>query len=542
MISIFVAEYNRWANEKRRLKLHETPPSTPTGDVEKALLTVENGPPGEVARCMAAIVGYREDPDLFYRALESYKATEGLDFTMVGVDGDQAADMDMVRIFQMVYPKNSAVIHLDEPLGEIAMRTYSKLVDPEMSSPEDIEYCNELTISHCCQLAREILREHDIQFDKTQPGGGITKLCIYEPHMHKKAIMFTSFIFSIVISEVLDIEFMWSSDSDTIVLPDSLQKTIATVAGDENAGGASSGLIVHNEHETLWTKLGSAVYWCELYLTRSTSASSGTSDCQSGPSTVFRISALPGILYCWYTQKVMGKRMIVNEDRHLTTNLLLRGWTVTYVSDTLTATDTPTTLSRWLLQQVRWGRATHIETFQQPKVYLLNHPVFFWAAMKREVGPLIVFFSILYYLITGHPFVYFCWWDLVFRAGYTIIYNWLRNPDRGPTNGFVWIIPALLFYNLPLPAIQIWSMATVLEGGWGTTMRSNGEMSKQSQSQLWKRWHDLGFFVLWMGVIGGTCARIAGGLLSWSDSVIFKALWVGMLVPSAITFYALIVS
>jgi hyaluronan synthase len=51
---------------------------------------------------MAAIVGYREDPDLFYRALESYKATEGLDFTLVGVDGDQAADMDMVRVFQMV--------------------------------------------------------------------------------------------------------------------------------------------------------------------------------------------------------------------------------------------------------------------------------------------------------------------------------------------------------------------------------------------------------------------------------------------------------
>jgi hyaluronan synthase len=179
-----------------------------------------------------------------------------------------------------------------------------------MCSPEDIEYCNELTIAHCCQLAREILREHDIQFDKTQPGGGITKLCIYEPHLHKKAIMFTSFIFSIVISEALDIEFMWSSDSDTIVLPDSLPKTIATVAGDENAGGASSGLIVHNEHETLWTKLASAVYWCELYLTRSAVASSGTSECQSGPSAVFRVSALPGILYCWYTQKVMGRRMV----------------------------------------------------------------------------------------------------------------------------------------------------------------------------------------------------------------------------------------
>jgi hyaluronan synthase len=45
---------------------------------------------------------------------------------------------------------------------------------------------------------------------------------------------------------------------------------------------------------------------------------------------------------------------VVNEDRHLTTNLLMRGWTVTYVSDTLAATDTPTTLSRWIMQQVNF--------------------------------------------------------------------------------------------------------------------------------------------------------------------------------------------
>jgi hyaluronan synthase len=102
MISIFVAEYNRWANEKRRSRLQETPASTPTHDVEKAISTWPNIPAGGVTRCMAAIVGYREDPDLFYRALESYKATDGLDFTLVGVDGDQAADMDMVRVFQMV--------------------------------------------------------------------------------------------------------------------------------------------------------------------------------------------------------------------------------------------------------------------------------------------------------------------------------------------------------------------------------------------------------------------------------------------------------
>lgn len=188
------------------------------------------------------------------------------------------------------------------------MRTFNKLSGSSSgTSFDESELWNELTIAQCCQLAREILAEQDLGLGEP---GGVTRLCLYQPHMHKKAIMFTSFIFSIVIAGMLGIEFLWSSDSDTIVFPDSICRTIETIAGDPNAGGASSGLIVHNANDTFITQLGSAVYWCELYITRSISASSGTSDCQSGPSTAFRVSALPGILYGWYTQTVMGHRMV----------------------------------------------------------------------------------------------------------------------------------------------------------------------------------------------------------------------------------------
>lgn len=186
------------------------------------------------------------------------------------------------------------------------MHTYEKTstIDGNSRAPEAYM---EATIAHCCQLAREILAEHDFKLGQH---GGVTKLCLYQPHLHKKGIMFTSFIFSIVISEILGIEYMWSSDSDTIVLPDSLRCTIDTIAGDPHVGGGSSGLIVHNENDSICTKLGSVVYWSELYMTRSVSTLSGTSDCQSGPSTAFRVSALPAVLYPWYTQTVLGHRMV----------------------------------------------------------------------------------------------------------------------------------------------------------------------------------------------------------------------------------------
>lgn len=95
-----------------------------------------------------------------------------------------------------------------------------------------------------------------------------------------------------------------------MVFPDSLEGTINTIAGDPNAGGASSGLVVHNAAETFITKLASTIYWCELYLTRSLPGSMGVSDCQSGPSSAFRLAAIRPILVPWYNQKVFGKRMV----------------------------------------------------------------------------------------------------------------------------------------------------------------------------------------------------------------------------------------
>lgn len=166
--------------------------------------------------------------------------------------------------------------------------------------------CDRITLQHCLQLARTILDQEGVH-----PGSSnIRHLCIRQRHMHKKGIMFTTFIFSLVIADALGIEFMWSSDSDTVVFADSLQHTIDTIAADPAAGGASSGLVLHNAHESAVSRLAATVYWGELYLTRSTPAFTATSDCQSGPSSAFRLAALPSILIPWYLQTVMGKRMV----------------------------------------------------------------------------------------------------------------------------------------------------------------------------------------------------------------------------------------
>lgn len=532
-MTIILAELNRFVNESRRQELHEmeTLGQSPIREKEDWLkweLNVERAAPR--LDCMAAVVGWREDPDLFRRALNSYSMTRGCVFLLVGIDGDGPEDEDMVNVFNEVgqdprglqacrehranldqaYPDRSAVVHLDEPLGEIAERTRAKLIalSHQDGQPVSEAEIDKMVMYHCIQLARSILDQHRLAIG----GGshdGIRQLCLRQRHMHKKGIMFTTFVFSLVIADILGVEFLWSSDSDTIVFPDSLARTIDTIAADPNIGGASSGLVVHNAAETTVTSLAATVYWGELYLTRSTTAATATSDCQSGPSTVFRLSALPDILVPWYLQTVMGKRMIINEDRHLTTNLLIRGWGVVYASDVLTATDTPTTMNKWLKQQLRWARATHIESLLMPRVYLKTNPLLFFSMAKREFGPVLAAVAVVHYLLTSRSLVPMCLADVALRVLFGVAYNLLRNPDRFGTSGGTarkWILPGVLFYFIPLPAVHVWSMLTLTADGWGTAMRAEGETAPKPSGAGAAKF-DMGFFVVWMGMVAAATAK-----------------------------------
>ncbi|GAB1316838.1 Glycosyltransferase 2-like domain-containing protein [Madurella fahalii] len=511
LVTIALAELNRYVVEGRRMafgfrggKQGEERPGPQEKDDWDGI-HLESQPRVSRLECLAAVVGWREDPSLYRRALESYKSAKTCAFVLAGIDGDEAEDQDMVRIFNQVFPEQSAVVQVPEPLGEVAERIRSKTISlkKQYGQPIDEAEIDAIVMQYCIDLAKSILSQHRLRIGAPD---GVRQLCLKQRHLHKKGIMFTSFVFSLVIADILGIEFMWSSDSDTIVFSDSLERTINAIAADHQAGGASSGLVVHNAHETPVTQLASAVYWGELYLTRSTPACTGTSDCQSGPSTAFRLTALPEILVPWYLQKALGKRMIVNEDRHLTTNLLLRGWKVIFASDVLTATDTPTTMARWLKQQVRWARATHIESLLHPRVYTTSHPLLFYGMVKREFGPAIGAMAIIWYFFTSQQLLVLSHTDLLFRILLGTAYNLLRNPHRLTRNELAWIIPGILFYYIPLPAVQVWSMLTMAADGWGTSMRASGE---QARRDSWRKaWWETGFFIAWMGILAGCVAKL----------------------------------
>ena len=197
-----------------------------------------------------------------------------------------------------VYPTNSAVLNLPVPFVEIAL---------QMDRDKPKWMADTKLITKCVDMAKRVFLENSLQF--TGPDA-ITRLCVTQPHMHKKGIMFTSFIISFALSEILGVDFLWTSDSDSIVNKDTLRVTVDTIAGDDKCAGASTALAIHNRKETLVTKLGNTVFLNELHLSRCFSSAAGANDCQSGPCAAFRIKALRPHMLQWYKQTVFGHWMV----------------------------------------------------------------------------------------------------------------------------------------------------------------------------------------------------------------------------------------
>lgn len=164
-----------------------------------------------------------------------------------------------------------------------------------------------------------------------------------------------------------------------------------------------------------------------------------------------------------------------------------------------------------------------------PSVYAKSHPFLFMSALRREVAHLIVFVQCLLYLFTEHNLLYFNMPDFGLRIVGIALYNFLRNPDRQSTAAVLWMVPGLLFYNVPLPAVQAWSLVTLTADTWGNSMRSSTEQAKKES--LRKKWFESGFFVIWMGGVGAMLAR----WVSTRMDLMPGQMIVGMLVASTLS-------
>lgn len=110
------------------------------------------------------------------------------------------------------------VISLEEPLGEVANAIRAREIRTRQKLGQAIveDEVNELATQACLTIARSQLEDALERHGDAHLGGpdGVKYLLVNQRHLHKKGIMFTAFVFSTIIANMLGIEFVWTSDCE----------------------------------------------------------------------------------------------------------------------------------------------------------------------------------------------------------------------------------------------------------------------------------------------------------------------------------------
>jgi len=301
ILRIFLAERNAADNLRRLSSWKARPGESPNTQV------------------IVSIVGYREDPLLFKNCLERYLKS-GSKYLVVGVDGNQPEDENMVRVFRNVGHMKSC---FESILTGSTMKVFSHHGDTivlrlescigwsiarDASDPSTLESRETLESSAFAKLYA--ITRH--QLEKSIFSRGISRnetplfVCFTQPHAGLKEIRLATLILSIVLADLYDTEYIWSSDSDTLVCDETLPSIARILSAEAKAAGASALVRLNNAHQSSVSSMASAGFMCDAFLNRAALSALGRSECLNGPGSMFKKSALRKVVVPWYQYSYPG--------------------------------------------------------------------------------------------------------------------------------------------------------------------------------------------------------------------------------------------
>lgn len=232
----------------------------------------------------------------------------------------KSIDVYQVLTVNQVFGADLIIVELDETFGSLADKMSSQSPSPsddpasllplhEKSLPQvTVDEEEDDIVDTLVARASIILEAHGALYNTGFTS--VRPVCITQPHHSKKEIMFTTFIFSLAIARANDIDFLWSSDSDSWVFPGTLDTAIKSIYSDARIGGTATRFSIHNDSASTIATLVAATYEADFALQIGVLSSCNTTDCQPGPCALFRVSALTPILLPWYNQRILGHRPV----------------------------------------------------------------------------------------------------------------------------------------------------------------------------------------------------------------------------------------
>ena len=261
-------------------------------------------------------------------------------------------------------------------------------------------------------------------------------------------------------------DFLVFVDSDSFLQPDAVSELIQPMR-DPKIAGATGRCEVENKWTNFLTKMQAVRYFIGFRIFKSAESIFNAVTCLSGPLSCYRRETVLYYLEDWVNQHFLGRQATFGDDRSLTNFLLKKNRTV-YQDSAVCSTIVPSTLKKFLKQQMRWKRSWFRETLRASGFMWRKEPFmaisFYLGFILPILAPAVVLRAFVYY-----PFIYRIF-PVMYLAGIFLMAMLMCTSYLLLKRSNLWVhgVPFCFFYLFVLLWQIIPATLTFWKSEWGT--------------------------------------------------------------------------
>jgi N-acetylglucosaminyltransferase len=264
-------------------------------------------------------------------------------------------------------------------------------------------------------------------------------------------------------------EVVVTIDSDTTIAPDGIGRLVAWLH-DPKVGAVTGNLRASNAEATWLTRLIDTRYRLLFERERAAQGWFGAVLCCAGPFSAYRRTAVEEVLDDYLGQRFWGGHRVCGDDLKLTNLVLAHGYRSEFEPAAKAATDVPTTLPRFVRQQLRWNRSFYREL---PRMLRLLPGRSLYLALDLASRTLLPVLSAVVVAATAVDGLFDPSGVLVGLGALALmgLATLPLGPTLSTTAGRRFAIGySLVFVGLLLPT-RLWAACTLFRNCWGTRER-----------------------------------------------------------------------
>lgn len=274
-----------------------------------------------------------------------------------------------------------------------------------------------------------------------------------------------------------DAEIVVSVDSDVVVEPSAIKNMIRCFSSPKVAA-VGGRVAILNDRKNWLTRMQAVKYYYSYYLMKRVELRFRSVLCLSGCLTAYRRRVLTELLPILESRNVMGVEIKYGEDRFLTRMIVKAGYETIMNPHAVCRTVAPSSLSEYLLQQMRWRRSNVVDYLGGLSHVWKGHPLVAFYYFSLFLGILIYPAVLVAALVQGN------FWQvmtvhLVIALVGGIFYRLHAHKDP---NASVWhAIPLALTFPITYGILTPVALFTLDTGSWET--RSSGPVPESTLAQ-----------------------------------------------------------